>query len=178
MNYKQGTGNYKTQRYQLMETYETTTAEASHTFTFTPIDFDKVAFLFLEIDLAAGASLELRCQVDGETTGYYADGRIISGGSETLIDDNNLGHWVLATTASFAVANDTIFIQANFGLTKAGTYDRPFINFLGSASRVPNWNKVGQLVQGIADIGSIKIFVSTGTWMVGTRMSLYSVARR
>ncbi len=180
MNYKQGTGNYKTKTYQLMETYEALTAENSHTFTFNPIDFQKVAYLELEMDYSATLSQILRLNINGNTDSqYYRDAMSVTVGVVAGIDQNTFTYYQIAAAALLNAVNAQIGVTLKIQLGKAGTLHRPVIHHqVFSCSTVVTQISSGMLNVATDSISSIEITTSTSTWQSGTRMTLWSIARR
>ncbi len=164
-----------TSQMKLIESYEATSAESSKTFTITR-DFSSTAYLVLEIDLATTAALALTMQLNGVTSGYYSDGRRISAAVEVLIDDSNLSKAYLGTAAILAGANYIWTGIIKFFLTKADT--NHYLKWSAQSwTHGNNQQMQGREQTATDDITSIKIFTSTSTWKIGTRMSLYEVLR-
>jgi len=167
--------------WSVLGTYECSSAEATKTFSFTAIDFDDDSCLFLEIDGGTSASTNtLEIQVDGDTSASY-DGQTIQmlAGTQTLADIQNQTSAVIAPAALFAEANEGFFSTVWIGVHKAGNQDRPMIN----ASTVIPAQRGSLQFWGCSDtpvsegyIESVTI-LSQANWQVGTRMTLYKVAR-
>jgi len=165
--------------WSVLGTYECSSAEAAKDFTFTAIDFDDDSALFLEIDGGVSASTNtLEIQIDGDTSASY-DAQTIQmlQGTQTLADITNQTSAVIAPAALFAEGNEGFFATVWIGLHKAGNQDRPMIN----ASTVLPSQRACLQYFGCTDtahdeIASVKI-LSQANWQVGTRMTLYKVAR-
>ena len=165
--------------WSVLGTYECSSAEASKTFTFTAIDFDDDSALFLEVDGGVSASTNtLEIQVDGDTSSSY-DGQTIQmlQGTQTLADITNQTSAVIAPAGLFAEANEGFFATVWIGLHKAGNQDRPIINstVITPAQR-GSLEYFGCCDTALNDIESVTI-LSQANWQVGTRMTLYKVAR-
>jgi len=163
----------------VIETYEASIAEGSHTFTFAGIDFDDDSELLLVYDLSATAAFSLLMRINGITAlSYFVDGRRITGGAETLIDLNSLGSGQLQSSTIINGANSGATGRVKIGLIKAGTNDKPTWSAEGSGSALAGGEVYsGLLFVNMASITSIRIFTSTSTWQIGTRMTLYRLAR-
>ena len=165
--------------WSVLGTYEASSAEATKTFTFTAVDFDDDSVLFLEIDGGASAATNtLEIQVDGDTSASY-DGQTIQmlQGTQTLADISNQTSAVIAPAALFAEGNEGFLALVWIGLHKSGNQDRPMIN----ASTLTPAQRGSLQFWGCSDtahddIGSVTI-LSQANWQIGTRMTLYKVAR-
>jgi|TARA_Y100000310_G_C20469034_1_gene709076 hypothetical protein len=165
--------------WSVLGTYEASSAEASKTFTFTAVDFDDDSVLFLEIDGGASASTNtLEIQVDGDTSASY-DGQTIQmlQGTQTLADITNQTSAVIAPASLFAEGNEGFFSTVWIGLHKAGNQDRPMIN---ASTVLPSQRGslqyFGCCDTALDDLESVTI-LSQANWQIGTRMTLYKVAR-
>ena len=165
--------------WSVLGTYEASSAEASKTFTFTAVDFDDDSVLFLEIDGGASASTNtLEIQVDGDTSASY-DGQTIQmlQGTQTLADISNQTSAVIAPAALFAEGNEGFLALVWIGLHKSGNQDRPMINAsTDTPAQRGSLQFWGCSDTAHDDIGSVTI-LSQANWQVGTRMTLYKVAR-
>ena len=165
--------------WSVLGTYEASSEEASKTFTFTSIDFDDDAALLLIIDgTVSNGTNTLEIQVDGDTSASY-DGQTIQmlQGTQTLADIQNQTSAVIAPAALFAESPEGFFAIVWISLHKPGSQDRPMINAstVAPAQRgsLQFW---GSSDTGHSDIASVTI-LSQANWEVGTRMTLYKVAR-
>ena len=159
--------------------HEATTAESSHNFNFTAVDFDDDSHLVLIIDIASTAALALRLRLNSVTTGDYdMDGRRITGGAETLLDQNSAAFHEIASATLLSGAGKASVLVIQIGLGKAGGGDRPQVHSHASstASTVDELLS-GQLNIAQTDLTDVTVLTSTSTWILGTRMTLYKVAR-
>ncbi len=159
--------------------YEAATAEASHNFNFSAVDFDNDSELVLVIDLGVTLALILQLRINADTSAnYFTDGRIINGGVETLVDLGGIAAYQILSTTSLGAVNASGFAEVHIGLPKAGTQDRPlFYSFGGSGSGPVNESYAGSLNKTVSSITDVEVRTSTSTWQIGTRMTLYKVAR-
>ena len=160
--------------------YEATVAEGSHTFSFSAVDFDDDSELMLIIDLDPTAAFNLLLRVNGNSTSnYFVDGSRISVNAETLIDLNTQSSFQLASNSVFSLANREGFVIAHIGLTKAGTTtDVPIIqSFAQGGPATAHESAGGMLNVNTTSISSIVVLTSTSTWKIGSRMTLYKLAR-
>jgi len=157
--------------------YEAATAENSHTFSFTAVDFDDDSMLVLVIDVVATASFILGMRLNTDATAnYYNDGRQIIGGTETLLDINAQNEWEIADANLITVGNENTFAIIQLALHKGGTLDRGTMHAMvstGSGQRV---------VDGFFDVNTssltdVEVLTSTSTWKTGSRITLYKVPR-
>lgn len=159
--------------------YEASIAEGSHNFNFPAVDFNDDSELMLVIDIGVQEALNLGLQIDSITsTTYFTDGRRIDGGVETLLDINSATTIQLASSTLLSANNRQAFIIVHIGLGKAGSGDRPRI--LSHATGGLNF--MDELISGSntssqVSLTDITILTSIGNWHIGTRMTLYKLAR-
>ena len=162
----------------VIETHEAAIAESTFTFSFSAINFDDDSELLLVIDASVTLLLELFLRINAVSTGYYSDGRRITGGTETLIDNNNTAGYQIASSTLFAAVNDTGHAEIRIGLTKGGTFDRViFDGSIASGSLAMGEKKSGMVTGAISSLTDVVVLTTTSTWQVGTRMTLYRVRR-
>ena len=166
------------QLWSVLGDYEATSAEASHNFNFTAVDFDDDSYLLLAVDGIATASFDLRIQFNTATTSnYFFDGRTIIAGTETLIDENTQTSAELASTGLITGA-DSIFGGAVKIFLGKGAATDMIVAVTEFQSNQPG-NQVGGILFNVdtSSITDVTIITSTSTWKIGTRMTLYRVAR-
>lgn len=163
----------------VIEDYEATIAESSHTFTINPvIDFDDDSMLVLVIDGAPTAALAMECRANGiSTANYMFDGSRFAAGAETIIGVDNQTEWDIASTTQVGGADFQIIVI--FQIAKAGASSLDRCNFKSDAYRVGFYEHVGGglNVGSQTDFDEILVQTSTSTWAIGTRMTLYRVRR-
>lgn len=159
--------------------YEAAIAEATHTFTFTAVDFDDDSELVLVIDGSATAAFSLLARINADSTNnYLVDGFRVASGVETLIDLNAQTSMDILNSALIAGANFTFWGTAKFGLMKGATSDFPICySHMMGAFQAGLESKASRLGVDDTSITDITILTSTSTWKIGTRMTLYKVAR-
>ena len=163
---------------EVIEDYQATVAEGTKTFSFTAIDFEDVSQLILVIDGSPTATFQLQMQYDSEINTYHNMGRSIpwtDGGSPQIN--------IIDSTDAFSILSGSIGANAPFTneikitLSKNASINEPFANIVTTYA---NTQVVLGSVLGnndTSDISSIKIFTSTSTWKIGTRMTLYKKNR-
>jgi len=160
--------------------YEATSAEASHTFTFTGVDFDDDSMLVLVLDgsITLG-TFALQMTINGVGGGnYHGGGRRIQGGVETLLTFYSTDFFPIADTALFNSVNENFFGIIQIGLHKSGSQDRPLIiSEVVGGSQTGDDKIFGNVSDPTGDIDEIVISTPATTWQIGTRMTLYKVAR-
>ncbi len=160
-----------------IESYEASSAEATHTFTFTAIDFDDVSHLLLVIDGSTTAAQQLLLVFNADTSSlYYTDGTSTTGGAETLLDINAAASGEIFSASELYAANQYYLAYIIIGINKGATLDAPTAIINGSVYGRAR-QSITRLHADHADISSIEIKTSTSTWKIGTRMTLYKVAR-
>jgi len=161
--------------------YEAAVAEGSHTFTLpSAIDFDDDSYLLLVIDLGSTASFALELGVNGITSAtYHTDGFRIDAGTETIIDQNLVALWEIASVTMITAANRPIAAIITIQLNKAGPSDRVAIssNAISSVLAITETITGGFQTTSTASITSLEVTASASTWQIGTRMTLYQVSR-
>ena len=158
--------------------YEASIAEGTISFTFTAVDFDDDAYLLLVIDLAPTASFNLLVSVNNvKTANYSSDGRRITGGVETLLDINTAAGWQVASSTLVDDSGANIFGIVEIGLTKGAANDQPMFNCRFQSVGAKNEVLGGMRNTDATSISRVDIDTSTSTWRIGTRMTLYKVAR-
>ena len=159
--------------------YEATSAEGSHNFNFTAVDFDDDSKLVLVIDIGATLILNLQIRINtNSTANYYSDGRRIAGGSETLLDLNAQNEGQLVSSTLLGGANEAVIVFVEIGLSKAGSEDRVGISSKAVGTSIQG-NEVMSttLVGALSSLTDVEVRTSTSTWQIGTRMTLYKVAK-
>jgi len=163
--------------WSVLGTYEAASAEASHLFSFTAVDFDDDSELVLVYDCSATLQLALQCRVNAIAgVAYYQDGRRITGGAETLLDISGVSEWELLSTTALTGVNVPGAGVAHILLPKGGTLDRvKIINH--SIASVVNEQLSGAMITATTSLTSVEVLTSTSTWEIGARFTLYKVAR-
>jgi len=158
--------------------YEAAIAEGSHNFNFAAVDFDNDSKLVLVISgsvSAAGVSILLRINTD-VTANYFGDGFLITAGVEVILDRNALTTMDLSNTTLHSGVNEEFNINADIFLAKSGTFNRPTVGSMSASTRGLQ-EMAGRLLVVTASITDITVLTSSSTWQIGTRMTLYKVAR-
>ena len=162
--------------WKVIETYETGSEEPSHTFTFSAIDFDDVAYLVLEIDLSVSGAADIQLKVNSLVAAYFADGIRTQGGTSTPINVDNAAEWTLITSTDLGGATGScagiVFIQ----LGKAGTKDHPQMSSSISVTGAQNIISGGNTTA-TASLTDVIVETSANNFQVGSRMTLYEVRR-
>lgn len=157
---------------QLIGTYIASTTEASKIFTLSeqPGDFNK---LILVIKGTASGALELQLIINSiETSTYYADGRRIMGGTETLIDTGAEEYHVLLSATVIEAAR-TFEGTAEIYLPSSDVNFPSIHSLFSSASKQGQEQYTGTQAEAQTSITEIEIQTSTSTWKAGTTISLY-----
>ena len=159
----------------VLANYVAVSAESSHVFNFTAVDFDDDSMLVLVIDGTAAGILFLLIRINEDATASYdTNGRGIAG-AEVIVDLNGQtsGHLIEFGTAG----SDTKFVGTVYiMLQKGGVGDAPQIisNFHAGTSN----NQLNILYDIVtSSITHVEILTSASTWKIGTRMTLYKVKR-
>ncbi len=155
--------------------YEASVAEGTTTLSFTAVDFDDDSKLVLVIDIGTTLTLNLLMQVNSVTaSGYFTDGSRISAGSQTIIDVNASSSWQIGTSTMLdGTQSACIFVEV--GLTKAGNTRAKIVTHGYGGDKFESVG--GESDAAIASISQLVVFTSTSTWKIGTRMTVYKVAR-
>jgi len=158
---------------KLLESYEATSAEASHTFTISE-DFNDISELLLIIDGTPTLDHALELILNTRTTGYYVASRRIQSAVETFIDISNASEMQISSI-ELNGTNTTYAGRVMIHLGKGATSDLIMADFIMASIG----QEVGRGYQNTdtTSITSIKVQTSTSTWRVGTRMSLYKIQR-
>lgn len=161
----------------LIGQYTAAVAEATATISFPAIDMVDDSKLVLVIDGETTAALELRMRVNA-LVGilYFSDGRKITGGVETLIDNSGQTSWALIdSTALGGVADFGGTIDLYLGKAGLNTIKMTFLGWVPFTQSNIQLSGFYNTVQ--ASISSVTLLTSASTWKVGTRFSIYRVRR-
>ncbi|KKK85118.1 hypothetical protein LCGC14_2776500, partial [marine sediment metagenome] len=146
-------------------------------FTFSAVSFDDDSMLVMVIDMSPTATLALQLQMNSNTTAnYFFGGYRILGGVQTLVSTPTQTSIEL-TNSAISTINANVFGIINFGVGKASTAPRPLVTYKFLAGTTSVQDMVGSLVASDNEINEIIVKTSTSTWRIGTRMTLYKVAR-
>jgi len=161
----------------VLGTYEAESAEATHTFTFTAVDFEDDSLLILEFDGNASAIMAITIRINGESGSVYlTDGTTVAGGTQTILDDNNDTSGSLWSASIQADGGRAFAIVANISLSTGGNSD----NYPEILSRACMWDGVQtsrvNVSAGETSITSVEI-LSSDNWEIGARATLYKLAR-
>ena len=161
----------------VLGTYEAESAEATHTFTFTAVDFEDDSLLILEFDGNASAIMAITIRINGESGSVYlTDGTTVAGGTQVILDDNNDTSGSLWTAATQSDGGRAFAIVANISLSTGGNSD----NYPEILSRACMWDGVQtsrvNVSAGETSITSVEI-LSSDNWEIGARATLYKLAR-
>ncbi len=159
--------------------YEASIAESSHRFSFPAVNFDDDSMLVLVIDGSSSASFNLGIRFNKNSSSYFVDGRRITGGGQTLIDLNGQTFGQIASTSVIAGVDRPFSSEIYIHLNKAGAIKRINCNYMtmGGQIGIQEVATVTLLVNK-TNVTDIDILTSTSTWKIGTRMTLYKVARK
>lgn len=156
--------------------YEAAIAEASHVFSFAAVDFDDDSLLMLVFDgsLTASASILMRINADA-TANYFIDGYRISSSVQTLIDINTSTSMELVNS-TLTAGDQTIKGVVTIQLSNGALIDRPVIN--SHFHPLTQEQVIGAILNiDSASITDVEVLLSGSTWQIGTRMTLYKLAR-
>jgi len=168
-------------RYELLDNYEATSAESSHTFTpSSALEFDTYSQIIVVIDGLTTASLALELIVNGQrgANNYLSVGkRFVWTPTETLIVENST-QYTLATTTCLPSAGSSfnVVVSMTCNDTTTGT-NRIHIDTNANCGAI---NEIkGGINQSVVytEITEIIVETSTSTWRIGTRMSVYGIKR-
>ncbi len=161
---------------ELLDKYTTGATETDHTFTFPAETFDKTSELVLIMDGAATGALAVEIRINGLSTNqYFYDGSYIIAGAETLINGDSQDEWQVASASIITGANFVIKGQVHISLFLAGTFDRP--SMTSHFQSDGNQTMGGSFAVAQTSITSVTVQVSTSSFIIGTRMSLYRIRR-
>jgi len=157
--------------WEVLGDYEAASAEASHEFDITDVDFDDDSVIVVVIDGEATASLDLQMTVNQDVTSFFGDGSSIGGGTETLLDNNNLAFWELFTSIG---ANISFAGIVEICLTQGGqNFVKAFTRFAAaSLQHLAQRHNTAETA-----ITHVTVQTSTSTWKIGTRITVYKVSR-
>jgi len=162
----------------IIETYEAAIAESSHVFTFAAIDFDNFSELVLVLDAVATAAQNIQIRINTDATANYdTHGKRIFAGADTFVNQTNATSGILVSSnvlgANNNNSNSVIVITLAKGSTGA---DFPQWTAYTSGEAGELELLGGVLTIDSADISSIEVRGSAN-WKIGTRATLYRVAR-
>ena len=159
--------------------YEATSAEASHNFNFTAVDFDDDSKLVLAIDGNATATFDLLGRINTiATSNYFTDALTVIAGSQVLIDTN--------TATAFTIIPTSLIISSQFNfsaiveiqLSKSSVdQNEPLCNTRSQGDAGVFYGRGRKTGVDETSITDIEVRTSTSTWVIGTRITLYLVAR-
>jgi len=159
--------------------YEAASAEATTTLSFDAVDFDDDSFLYLVLDGAASAAtttLELRFD-DDSTANYHGTFRRQKDSSETMGSFSGQDSAEIGSANLFNAASHGFTGFAHISMNKAGTMDNVscISQLYGDNLNTIEWDWF-QLDVVKSDISSL-VILAAANWMIGTRFTLYKVAR-
>lgn len=158
--------------------YEATSAESTHTFSFSAVNFNDDSEIILIFDMSISAvDSFIQLQIDGETgADYFKDGRQSRGGTITAIDDNMDNEYTIAENLITNAVARGMFGIVRVGLSKGGAIDSPIIQS-NIATEIGQDNSGGYLTVDKNNIASLLLKLSVNNWRIGTRATVYKVAR-
>ena len=169
---------------RVIETKELSVASSSMTFTISPaIDFDDDSYVILEVDGNPTLILGLLLEVNGYTTnGYYSEGQRTSGGTITVLDENNSSGWTIGSTSVLGAVNNSFVCRCEIGINKGGNGASQVwrllrSNIVGLAQINEQKGGECQTASSQTTLNEVKILTSTSTLQIGTRATLYAVSR-
>lgn len=159
--------------------YEAAIAEASHSFTFTAVDFDDDSEVMIIIDGSVTAAAAIQVRINSEAgASYFQDGRRIASGVETLIDQNSENEFDVCSATMLQNGGDGFFAVIKISFNKSGTLDRPrIISESVGGSVLANEQVSGMFNVATATLTDIVMRTSTSTWDIGTRITVYKLSR-
>jgi len=159
----------------VLGTYEATSAESSHTFSFTAVDFEDDSLLILEFDGNAQDIQTINIRLNEDSNGVYnSDGTIIASGGQTIFDTNSQTSGSLMGVV-MADGGRAMSVIAYISLSIPSSDKYPMILSRGQTNEGVQTSRVLMGVN-TANITDVEV-LSSGTWEIGARATLYKLAR-
>jgi len=168
-------------KYELLDDYEASVAEGSHTFTpASALEFDTYSKIIVVIDGLTTASFALQLIINGNRASntYLTVGkRFVFTPSETLISENSV-QMTLCTATLLGLAAESFSAYCSLVATDTTTgTNRLFFESIGHGGADSEIKTGIDQVNAVTEITEIIIETSTSTWRIGTRMSVYGIKR-
>jgi len=159
--------------------YEAEAEEATTTMSFTAVDFDDDSFLYLVLDGSATAvttTLELRYD-DDSTANYHGTFRRQKASTETMGSFSGQDSAEIGSSNLFNATDHGFAGFAHISMNKSGSNNNIacISQLYGDNLNIIEWDWF-QLDVVKSDISSL-VILAASNWQVGTRFTLYKVAR-
>lgn len=154
--------------------------EPSHVFNFPAVDFDDIAYLELEWDLSVTAAAIIRMRINTLATGtYFDDGLTSFGGVLAPINLVSQTSWIIAPSIFMTGVNHGVVGVTKIQHVNAGTQLRYAANTLMNGCSLAGYGSIAHTnttALGEDVLTDVEIFGSVD-WQIGTRATLWSIAR-
>ena len=160
--------------------YEATSEEATTTFSSLAVDFDDYSEVVVICDMANAANADVKIQINGDTsTSYFTDGWQIQNGTDTVIDRNSLDSMLIMPTALGQNNEWTCINHIQLSGTTGGGDNMPNMNTVGRGEGLNggSYMVTGALRSTETNIDSVTVLTDGANWRIGSRITVYKVAR-
>jgi len=158
--------------------YTATATDTSKTFSSLAVDFDDYSEVCVVCDMANTANSDVQIQINGVTSSsYFTDGWQVKDGTDTIIDRNSQSSMLIMPTA-LGQNNEWTCIN-HIQLSDVGHDQYPNMNTFGRGEGLNggSYMVTSALRTTESNIDSVKIESASSTFQVGSRITVYKVAR-
>jgi len=163
--------------YEMLDAHEAAGVESTYTFTpasaLSGATFSEI-IIMLYLDPTAALALEL--QLNASVLNYHSEGFRITAGVETLLDDNALAFWNIASATLMSGASKTCVIEVRLGLPDPTLSRKRLSGFASASSEQAAWEERGLLANFTTDTITDLIWTaSASSWKAGSKIMTYGV---
>ena len=145
--------------------------------TFTAINGTDVSCLLIYVNAATDAINEIRMQFNGMTSAYYTDGYVVTTGSASFTNDNNLGYARLASASGTDRMTPIAVIEYTGDSTFTSTAAKKIAYLINGhmATGTSWWNNGENDAEDITTFDQVRLYVASGNLRAGTSLDIYRV---
>jgi len=160
--------------------YKSTSLDASKTFSSLAVDFDDYSEVVVVCDMANTANCDVEIRINAiSSTKYFTDGWQIKDGTDTIIDRNSNTAWVIMPSALGQNNTWTCINHIQLSGVTGGGDNNPKCNTVGRAEGLNGgaYMVTSGLRSVETNIDSVEVIANGTTFQVGSRITVYKVAR-
>lgn len=160
--------------------YKSTSLDASKTFSSLAVDFDDYSEVCVVCDMGNTANCDVEIRINGiSSTKYFTDGWQIKDGTDTVIDRNSNTAWVIMPSALGQNNTWTAINHIQLSGVTGGGDNNPKCNTMGRAEGLNGgaYMVTSGLRSVETNIDEIEVIANGTTFQIGSRITVYKVAR-
>ena len=166
--------------WEVIGSYKSTSLDASKTFSSLAVDFDAYSEVVVVCDMANTLNCDVQMQINGvSSSSYFTDGWQIKDGTDTIIDRNSNTAWVIMPSALGQNNTWTCINHIQLSGVTGGGDNNPKCNTVGRAEGLNGgaYMVASGLRSVETNIDEIEVIANGTTFQVGSRITVYKVAR-